>query len=146
MSMTIERLRISYTPDGDTLRCWRTTGTVAEEIRIRLAFIDAPEMTHVPSYSFAVRARAYLRGLLYVNEEIEARIYGTDIYGRLVAEVIRLRDYGNCGLRLVVGGYAALYQCPPERSEYFAARDIAQRKQAGIWSIPGMWQTPWLTR
>ena len=144
--MNSERMRISYTPDGDTLRCFRTVGTRVEEVRVRLAFIDAPEMTHVQSYAFAVRARAYLRSLLYLNEEVETRIYGTDAYGRFIAEVIRLRDYGNCGLRLVVGGYAALYQCPSERSEYFAAQDIAQRKRAGIWSIPGPWQTPWLTR
>ena len=147
MSTTIERMRLSYTPDGDTLRCFRTVGNRVEEVRVRLAFIDAPEMTHATSYPFAVRARAYLRGLLYVNEEVETRIYGTDVYGRLIAEVIRLRDYGNCGLRLVVGGYAALYPNPPEyRSEYLAAQDIAQRKRAGIWSIPGPWQTPWLTR
>ena len=144
--LNTEIMRVSYTPDGDTLRCFRTINSRVEEVRIRLAFIDAPEMNHPPSYTFAVRARAYLRSLLYVNEAVEVRIYGTDVYGRFIAEVIRLRDYGHCGLRLVVGGYAALYQCPADRSEYYAARSIAQSKSAGIWSIPGPWQTPWVTR
>ncbi|MBK8752370.1 MAG: thermonuclease family protein [Candidatus Competibacteraceae bacterium] len=76
------------------------------------------------------------------NEPVEARIYGTDGYGRLVAEIIRLRDYGNCGLRLVVGGYAAKFQCPPERTEYASAEGIARYKRIGIWRQPGLQQTP----
>ena len=111
--MTPERLRVSYTPDGDTIRCWRTTGNSAEEIRIRLAFIDAPELTHPICTAYAISARAYLRRLLALGEVIEARIFGQDVYGRLIAEVIRSSsDYGNCGLRLVVGGYAAVWNCP----------------------------------
>ena len=141
--MISERLRILYTHDGDTVTCWRVVNGVAIETRIRLAFIDAPELAQSP---YGVNARAYFRSLLYVNEPVEARIYGHDAYGRLIAEIIRLRDYGNCGLRLVVGGYAALFQCPAARSEYAAAQDIAQRKKAGIWRQPGLQQTPWRYR
>ena len=144
--MNIERLRVSYTPDGDTIRCWRTVGTVAEEVRVRLAYLDAPELGNPQTYAYAISARAYLRRLLYLNEPIEARIIGQDFYGRFIAEIIRIRDYGNCGLRLVHEGYAALWQCPQERGEYHAAQQIAQQKRRGIWRTPGPWQTPWLYR
>ncbi|MDG4550743.1 MAG: thermonuclease family protein [Candidatus Contendobacter sp.] len=144
--MTTERMRVSYTPDGDTIRCWRTVGSAVEEVRVRLAYIDAPEIGQPAQYPYAVSARAYLRRLLALNEVVETRIVGQDFYGRLLAEVIRLRDYGNCGLRLVHGGYAALWQCPQSRGEYHAAQDIAQRHRLGIWRTPGPWQTPWLYR
>ena len=141
--MISERMRVVYSHDGDTVTCWRTVNGVATQARIRLAFINAPELAQSP---YGVNARAYFRSLLSVHEPVEARIYGTDAYGRLIAEIIRLRDYGNCGLRLVVGGYAALFQCPTARSEYAAAQDIAQRRKAGIWRQPGVQQTPWRYR
>lgn len=144
--MTAERMRVSYTPDGDTIRCWRTVGSAAEEVRVRLAYIDAPEISNPQTAAYAISARAYLRRLLALNETVETRIVGQDVYGRLIAEVIRLRDYGNCGLRLVQGGYAALWNCPRSRGEYYAAQDIAQRKRLGIWHTPGPWQAPWRYR
>ncbi len=144
--MITERMRVSYTPDGDTLRCWRTVGTTAAEIRIRLAYIDAPEIGHAECRAYAISARAYLRRLLALGEVVEVNSIGQDVYGRLLGEVIRVRDGGNCGLRLVVGGYAALWQCPQNRGEYYAAQEIAQRKRLGIWHQNGPWQTPWLTR
>lgn len=144
--MNVERMHVSYTPDGDTIRCWRKVGTVAEEVRVRLAYIDAPEIGHPQTRAYAISARAYLRRLLALGEVVEVRIIGQDFYERFIAEVIRLRDYGNCGLRLVHEGYAALWQCPQERGEYHAAQDIAQQKRRGIWRTPGPWQTPWRYR
>ncbi len=143
----IERMRVSYTPDGDTIRVFRTVGQSTEEVRLRLAYLDAPELSGAAyPTAWGLRARAYLRRLLAVRETIEARILGQDLYGRLLAEVIRVRDGGNCGLRLVVGGYAALWNCPRSRGEYYAAQEIAQRQRLGIWSTPGPWQTPWRYR
>ena len=141
--MISERMHVIYTHDGDTVTCWRTVNGVAVEARIRLAFIDAPELAQSP---YGISARAYFRSLLYVNEPVEARIYGQDAYGRLIAEIIRLRDYGNCGLRLVLAGHAAVFRCPADRSEYASAEGIARYKQAGIWRQPGLQQTPWLYR
>ena len=148
--MNEEVMKISYTPDGDTVRCFRTiteNGTTrTEEVRIRLAYIDAPEIGNAECHAYAISARAYLRRLLYVGESVKVQILGQDIYGRLLAEIIRLRDYGNCGLRLIHGGYAALWQCPQSRGEYYAAQEIAQQKRRRIWKKPGPWQTPWLYR
>ncbi len=144
--MIIEKMRVSYTPDGDTIKMWRTIGTRQEEVRVRLAYIDAPELSRPDCYAYAVSARAYLRRLLYIGEPVKVTIYGTDVYGRLLGEIVRLRDYGNCGLRLVYGGYAALWNCPQSHGEYYAAQEIAQQKRRGIWRYPGPWQAPWLYR
>ena len=142
----VEKVRVNYTPDGDTIKVWRETGNRVEEVRVRLAFIDAPELSRPDCVAYAVSARADLRRLLALNEVIEARIHGTDSYGRLIAEVVSLRTYAYCGLRLVEGGYAALWNCPQERGEYYAAQDIAQRKRRGIWKTDGPWQAPWRYR
>ena len=147
---TTEIMRVSYTPDGDTVRCLRPLAangiTRTEEVRFRLAYIDAPELTNPAMSADAVSARAYLRRSLYLHEPVRVTLYGQDAYGRLIGEILRVRDDGNCGLRLVAGGYVALYRCPPSRGEYTAAQDIAQRKRLGIWKMPGPWQTPWLYR
>ena len=138
--MNLERLRVSYVPDGDTLRAFTARG---EEVRIRLAHVDAPEMSQAP---YGLAARAYFRRLLNLQELIELRRIGTDMHGRSVGEVIRLRDGANCGLRLVQQGYIALYRCPRDRGEYYAAQDEARRLGRGIWKVPGLQQTPWLYR
>ncbi len=138
-----ELMRLTYTYDGDTLGAWRTIGGMASQVKLRLAYLDAPEMDQSP---WGLRARAYLRTLLYVNEQIQVDIKGTDKYGRLIAEVLRTRDYGNLGLRLVLGGYAALWLCPDTQPAFHAAEAIARAKKAGIWSIAGLHQTPWLVR
>lgn len=151
--MNSEIMTVKYTPDGDTVRCLRTvldpdTGRQrVDEVRVRLIYIDTPEMEsdHYPR-TWGLSARRYLRRLLALNERVNVLIYGQDQYGRLLGEIERQRDNGNCGLRLVVGGYAALWQCPLARSEYYDAQDIAQRQRRGIWAQEGPWQTPWLYR
>ncbi len=147
---TTEIMRVCYTPDGDTVRGLRTMAEDGiqrtEEVRVRLAYVDAPELGNPQTYGYALSARAYLRRLLYVNEPVSVTVYGQDAFGRLIGEVIRLRDDGNCGLRLVAGGYAALWRCPQARGEYHAAQENAQRNRRGIWRTPGPWQTPWLYR
>ena len=60
---TTEIMRVSYTPDGDTVRCLRPLAangiTRTEEVRFRLAYLDAPELTNPAMYADAVSARAY---------------------------------------------------------------------------------------
>jgi endonuclease YncB( thermonuclease family) len=147
---TTELMRVRYTPDGDTVRGLRSlaaNGIIrTEEVRVRLAYIDAPELDNPQTYAYAVSARTYLRRLLVLHELVKVTIYGQDAYGRLIGEILRVRDDGNCGLRLVLGGYAALYHYPQSRGEYTAAQENAQRNRRGIWRVPGPWQTPWLSR
>lgn len=138
-----ELMRLTYTHDGDTLGATRTVNGQPEQVKLRLAYIDAPELAQSP---WGLRARSYLRSLLYVNEPILVNAKGNDKYGRLIAEVLRQRDYGNLGLRLALGGYVALWLCPGTEAGYLAAQAIARAKKAGIWSLPGLHQTPWLYR
>ncbi|TCT21195.1 thermonuclease family protein [Thiobaca trueperi] len=138
-----EIMRLTYTYDGDTLGARRTLNGADEQVRIRLAYLDAPE---IDQGNWGIRARAYLRSLLVINEHIAVQIKGRDDYGRLIAEVLRTRDYGNCGLRLVLGGYVALWQCPATQPAYWAAQDMARDARRGIWAVPGLHQTPWLAR
>ena len=138
-----ELMRLTYTYDGDTLGATRTVNGQPEQVKLRLAYIDAPEMAQSP---WGIRARSYLRTLLYVNEAILVDFKGYDKYGRQIAEVLRKRDYGNLGLRLALGGYVALWLCPSTQQGYQAAQAIAQYKKVGIWSLPGIHQTPWSYR
>jgi endonuclease YncB( thermonuclease family) len=138
-----EFMHLTYTYDGDTLGARRTLGSLSGQEQLRLAYIDAPEIAQSP---WGIRARSYLRTLLVVNERIQVDIKSRDKYGRLIAEVLRTRDYGNLGLRMVLQGYAALFMCPASQAAYFVAEGIAKRKKAGIWSLPGLHQTPWLFR
>lgn len=138
-----EIMHLTYTYDGDTLGAFRNSDGMAVPVRLRLAFIDAPEMDQSP---WGIRARAYLRSLLYINEPLVVTVLGTDKYGRYLSLVQRRRDYGNIGLRMVYGGYAALWQCPKAETAFQAAQDLAQFRRSGIWSIPGQHQTPWLYR
>lgn len=71
--MITERLRVLYTHDGDTLTCWRTVNGAVVQARIRLA---SSTRRSWPS-PYGISARSYFRSLLYVNEPVEARIYGT---------------------------------------------------------------------
>lgn len=138
-----ELMRLTYSYDGDTIGAWRMVNGKQEQTRIRLAYLDAPELAQG---LWGLRARTYLRTLLYINEPIIVDIKGTDPYGRLIAEVLRQRDYGNLGLRLVLGGYAALWMCPSDQPAFQAAEAIAKAKRTGIWAVPGLHQTPWLFR
>jgi endonuclease YncB( thermonuclease family) len=76
--MTVEQMRVDYTPDGDTIKVFRTLGSSAEEVRIRLAYIDAPELTNpaCTAYAVSVSARAYLRRLLALREAINVTVLG----------------------------------------------------------------------
>ena len=68
--------------DGDTVRLRDQDG---QEIRVRLACIDAPETAQTP---YGLKARTYLQQRLPIGREVNLNIKTTDLYGRSVAEVI----------------------------------------------------------
>ncbi len=89
MSAT-ELLRVRYTPDGDTVCCWRVLAANGirrtEEVRVRLAYLDAPEIGNLQTYAYAVSARAYLRRLLGLHEPVRVTVYGQNAYGRMTTK------------------------------------------------------------
>jgi endonuclease YncB( thermonuclease family) len=136
--MTEYRMKAGPIIDGDTLTC-----SADEAVRIRLAFIDTPEKGQPP---FGELALSYLRSLLLPNEDVLIRALKKDRYHRTIAEVIRMRDGGNVGLRLVTQGLAAVYMCPKRMSAYYAAEAAAKASGLGIWAIAGLHQCPSLWR
>ena len=94
--------------DGDT--CRTTSGEA-----IRLACIDAPELTGPPNAQrLAQASRDYLRELV-VGKEVLIRRIGKDRYGRAVAEIYLWPL--NIGEEMVASGHARILdryasQCP----------------------------------
>ena len=101
-------VRIDRCHDGDT--CRTTSGEA-----IRLACIDAPELTGPPhTQQLAQASRDYLRELV-VGKEVLIRRIGKDRYGRAVAEIYLWPL--NIGEEMVASGHARILdryasQCP----------------------------------
>ena len=129
-----EMMRLTYTYDGDTLGAWRTVNDQQEQVKLRLAFIDAPE---IAQGIWGIRARSYLRTLLYVNESIAVNFHGYDKYGRLIAEVLRraITATSACGwssAAMPPSGCA-----PSTQPAYHAAQAIAKAKTRRHLGQPG---------
>lgn len=83
--------------DGDTL-------TLSDERTIRLACIDAPEMSQVP---YGEQAKNHLAGLAPIGSEVQVNPLDTDRYGRTVAEVTANGTLVN--IAMLKAGQAAVY-------------------------------------
>jgi endonuclease YncB( thermonuclease family) len=123
--------------DGDTLRV-RDGG---QQLTIRLACIDAPEMAQAPH---GARSRELLQRLAPVGAVVSLRVQTTDRYGRSVAEVFR----GNENLNLLMvrqGGAFAfqryLAQC--HALSYLTAERQAEFQRVGVWATAGGITRPW---
>lgn len=127
--------------DGDTVS-FRSQG---QNIRIRLAGIDAPESQQ----AFGRESAANLRNCLHSGNQIQAIYHKKDQYGRLIGKV--LVDGRDCNLYQVQTGYAWWYadfaseQTPSDRSIYKNAQDTAQSRRLGLWSS-GNAIPPWQWR
>lgn len=123
-----EPWRVLSVGDGDTI----TVTKGSEQMRVRLACIDAPETQQ----SYGHSARRELQRLLPVGTSVNMRTVDTDRYGRTVAE---LNSQGrNINLSLVETGHAVVYDqylsgC--ENGEaYLAAEATAQQNQLMFWN------------
>ena len=87
--------------DGDT--CTTTTGE-----RIRLAYIDTPELQGNRADPIPARAaRDHLRGLV-VGQEVGIRRITRDRYGRTIAELFLGK--ANVQQEMVASGHAEIYK------------------------------------
>lgn len=127
---------VSSVYDGDTLR----TVCGGEKLKIRAYCIDAPEMAQRP---WGIESRDHLRRL--VGRQVQVRVRDTDRYGRKVAELLTPSGE-NLNRRMVRDGQAAVYRkyCPDP--SYVRLERDAQSERLGIWSQPGLQQTPWRYR
>jgi endonuclease YncB( thermonuclease family) len=118
--------------DGDTM----TLQCQGEETKVRLYCIDAPEMGQTP---WGKQARDHLRSI--AGNAVKLVRLDKDRYGRVVGEVYRGDE--NLNLAQVKTGYAAVYDAYCKKSEYPLEEQRANSAKQGIWSTPGIHQTPW---
>ncbi len=125
--------------DGDTLR----VRLGAERRTVRLACIDAPELSQRPEGPWA---RERLDQLAPSGTQVRLGVKATDRYGRLVAEVFTT---ANLNLALLEQGAVFVYpqylkQC--DGLAYRAAERRASNRRLGVWRQAGGIARPWLVR
>ena len=133
--------RVVGVRDGDTLDLLTTAN---EQVRVRLAGIDAPEM----GQAYGNVAKRALSSMAYGRI---ARVEWSkkDDYGRVVGKV-RVRD-ADVALRMIRQGLAWHYrayaaeQSAADRRRYAAAEDGARAQRSGLWQDPDP-VAPWLFR
>ncbi|MBA3031654.1 MAG: thermonuclease family protein [Gammaproteobacteria bacterium] len=125
--------RVVGIQDGDTL-----TLIDAESIqhRIRLASIDAPEISHgskKPGQPFGQRSKQTLSDLVY-GREVRAVCETDDKYGRKVCTI--MVGSLNANLEQVRLGMAMVYRKYARDQAYFAAEGEAKEARRGLWADP----------
>ena len=124
------RAKITSITDGDTFK----VQIKGEETIVRIACIDAPEMSDDP---WGQKSKDALTGMLRIGSNINLVEHDVDRYGRTVAEVYKGRGR-NIGLSLVKKGYAEVYeeysyQCDEDKLIKFEKK--AKRQGKGIWAL-----------
>ncbi len=132
--------------DGDTIKA---VGYDIE-IKVRLVGIDAPETSKGKRKSgqpFGRQAEKHLASLV-LNKMVDIKGYGSDRYGRILAEIYI--DDKNVNLEMVKTGYAEVYSGRSPRGlymkEYKKAEDGARGSGQGIWSQGDNYISPALWR
>ena len=125
--------------DGDTITVLRDH----EQVKIRLAGIDAPEKAQ----PFGERAKQNMSRLVF-GKEVRVDDRKKDRYGRTIGRVWVASDECrqvdcpktlDAGMALLTVGLAWHYkrfeneQPPEEREQYSLAEDEAHAKRAGLW-------------
>jgi endonuclease YncB( thermonuclease family) len=120
--------------DGDTFRA--INQTTQEEIKVRLACIDAPEKKQ----DLGIASRDYLRSLLNKGDSVILEKIDQDRYGRIVAIAFVPNGKGEIAVNgeMVKAGMAYFYRqyaknCP-QSEVYEAAERQARSKKVGVWS------------
>jgi endonuclease YncB( thermonuclease family) len=124
--------RITGIVDGDTIN---VLIQAKQQIRVRIAFIDAPER----GQAFGQRAKQAMSELVF-GKDVKLRPHTIDRYGRLVARVIV--DNQDAGLELLKQGLCWVYErylpdaSPDIRASYQQAQAAARQQKFGLWSDP----------
>jgi micrococcal nuclease len=125
--------------DGDTLDILTPEH---EQIRVRLAWIDAPEK----GQAFGSRAREHLADLC-AGVDAQVLPTGTDRYGRTLAEVDCLGLEAN--QTMVSSGLAWVYRPytagKPQQHPLSEREALARAASLGLWSDPHA-MAPWVWR
>jgi endonuclease YncB( thermonuclease family) len=124
--------RITGIVDGDTVNVLILG---KQQIRVRLAFVDAPEK----GQAFGQRAKQAMSELVF-GKDVKLRPHTIDRYGRLVARV--LVDNQDAGFELLKQGLCWVYEqympeaSPDIQASYQQAQAVAREQKFGLWSDP----------
>lgn len=130
---------LEHCHDGDTCTVICGKGSdVQRKIRVRFSCIDAPEMAQA---AWGKMSRDNLGQMLHRGDRIDLQVVDTDRYGRTVGMLFK--NGFNLNLEQVKSGAAAVYDRYCRDTAFFAAQAEAKITKRGIWSEPGMQQTPW---
>jgi endonuclease YncB( thermonuclease family) len=130
--------RVVHVADGDTV----TLLVERQQIRIRLAGIDAPEKAQ----AFGQRSKEHLASLV-AGKDVDADCGKTDRYGRQICKILvgspGCADGKACqdaNLEQLKAGMAwhykqyAMEQSPADRAAYSAAEENAHAARMGLWA------------
>lgn len=117
--------------DGDTLTARCGHAGSYEQIKVRIAAIDAPESKQ----PYGQRSRQALSRLCYA-EEAQITPRDTDRYGRMVADVACNGE--DAASRMVSGGWAWVYDydgiATKRGGGLFKLQDAARAQGLGLWA------------
>jgi endonuclease YncB( thermonuclease family) len=123
--------------DGDTIK---VLATARELLRIRVAWIDAPEM----GQAFGRRAKQFMSALTF-GRNVELRPHAIDHYGRTVAMVFV--DGRDVGLELIKAGFpgrtsiTCLKRLPRSKPSISLQKlPLAFRAKASGWTITPLYR------
>ncbi|MCB2189320.1 MAG: thermonuclease family protein [Deltaproteobacteria bacterium] len=122
--------------DGDTI----TVRREGRRVKIRLAYIDAPELDQPGGKAAARYLRESLRG-----QTVNAKPVDRDRYGRTVAAVF-MRSGRDVNSGLVRAGMAWVFRRYCDDLVMIAAEAQARAAKRGLWGLPGKNIAPWKWR
>ncbi|MBW2542941.1 MAG: thermonuclease family protein [Deltaproteobacteria bacterium] len=128
--------RVVGITDGDTL----TLLVGREQVRIRLAQIDAPESDQ----PYGKKSKAALSALAF-RKQAHVEVVDVDRYGRTVGEVF-VGDV-DVNREMVREGHAWAYTRYSHSTEIIELEDEARAARKGLWALPeSQREPPWLWR
>lgn len=119
--------------DGDTFTCFTDEN---EQVKVRLAEIDAPEMNQ----AYGDRSKQALYNLIS-SEMVSMDIQEIDSYGRSVARVKR-GDGVDVNAEQIRSGAAWVYPKHLKAKSLLIIETEAKNRQLGIWALPVSDQIP----
>ena len=119
--------------DGDTFVCFTDEN---EQIKVRLAEIDAPEM----GQPFGSNAKQSLHEVIS-SEMVKLDVQYTDSYGRTVARVTRMDGVDVNAQQLRIGAAWAYPKHLKDKSLLVLEAE-AKNNQLGLWALPTSDQIP----
>lgn len=128
-SLALPSAKVISIHDADTI----TVQGNNEKIKIRLACIDAPEL----SQSLGQQSTNYLKSLIKINDTITYHEADIDRYSRVVAEIYK--GNLNLNLELIKKGQAFVYHrylssCQENENDYINAENQAKKNRIGLWN------------